>query len=84
MLLPFFSMVDRRRSLHHDIIASTREQFPPDARDRGAVLERDRTHELTPGTDTGIRAWRGRGADLCGLWAEVVERMDELPSAARQ
>jgi chromosome partitioning protein len=28
MLLPFFSMVDRRKSLHHDIIATTREQFP--------------------------------------------------------
>jgi cellulose biosynthesis protein BcsQ len=26
-LLPFFSMVDRRKSLHHDIIANTREQF---------------------------------------------------------
>jgi cellulose biosynthesis protein BcsQ len=28
LLLPFFSMVDRRKSLHHEIIASTREQFP--------------------------------------------------------
>jgi chromosome partitioning protein len=28
MLLPFFSMVDRRKSLHLDIIAKTREQFP--------------------------------------------------------
>jgi cellulose biosynthesis protein BcsQ len=27
-LLPFFSMVDRRRSLHHEFIATTREQFP--------------------------------------------------------
>jgi chromosome partitioning protein len=27
-LLPFFSMVDRRKSLHHDLMASTREQFP--------------------------------------------------------
>jgi chromosome partitioning protein len=27
-LLPFFSMVDRRKSLHHDIIAQTREEFP--------------------------------------------------------
>jgi chromosome partitioning protein len=27
-LLPFFSMVDRRKSLHHEIIASTRELFP--------------------------------------------------------
>jgi cellulose biosynthesis protein BcsQ len=27
-LLPFFSMVDRRKSLHHDVIASAREQFP--------------------------------------------------------
>jgi chromosome partitioning protein len=28
VLLPFFSMVDRRKSMHHDVIASTREQFP--------------------------------------------------------
>src|SRR5580692_9150954 len=27
-LLPFFSMVDRRKSLHHEVIAQTREQFP--------------------------------------------------------
>jgi cellulose biosynthesis protein BcsQ len=27
-LLPFFSMVDRRKSLHHEVIAKTREQFP--------------------------------------------------------
>jgi chromosome partitioning protein len=28
ILLPFFSMVDRRRSLHRDIMASTRDEFP--------------------------------------------------------
>src|SRR5580698_10560526 len=28
LLLPFFSMVDRRRSLHNEIIASTRLEFP--------------------------------------------------------
>jgi chromosome partitioning protein len=28
LMLPFFSMVDRRRSLHSEIIASTRAQFP--------------------------------------------------------
>ncbi|MEP6884726.1 MAG: ParA family protein [Gammaproteobacteria bacterium] len=28
VLLPFFSMVDRRKSLHHEVIASTRAQFP--------------------------------------------------------
>jgi chromosome partitioning protein len=27
-LLPFFSMVDRRKALHHEVIASTRAQFP--------------------------------------------------------
>ena len=27
-LLPFFSMIDRRKALHHDVIASTRLQFP--------------------------------------------------------
>jgi chromosome partitioning protein len=28
LLLPFFSMVDVRRSLHHELMASTRKQFP--------------------------------------------------------
>jgi cellulose biosynthesis protein BcsQ len=28
VLLPFFSMVDRRKSLHHDVIASSLGQFP--------------------------------------------------------
>lgn len=28
VLLPFFSMVDRRKSLHHEVIVSTREHFP--------------------------------------------------------
>src|SRR5215469_7763864 len=28
VLLPFFSMVDVRRSLHHELMASTRKQFP--------------------------------------------------------
>ena len=28
VLLPFFSMVDVRRSLHHELMASTRRQFP--------------------------------------------------------
>ncbi len=27
-LIPFFSMVDRRKSLHHEVIASTRGDFP--------------------------------------------------------
>jgi chromosome partitioning protein len=27
-LLPFFSMVDRRKSLHHEVIETTRQQFP--------------------------------------------------------
>jgi cellulose biosynthesis protein BcsQ len=27
-LLPFFSMVDRRKALHHEVMASTRLQFP--------------------------------------------------------
>ncbi len=27
-LLPFFSLVDRRKSLHHEVIESTRAQFP--------------------------------------------------------
>ena len=39
------------------------------ARDRSALLERDRTHELAPGADTGLRARavpRRRSTRLCG------------------
>ena len=36
------------------------------ARDRSAVLERDRTNEPAPRADTGLRAEQCGGADLCG------------------
>jgi chromosome partitioning protein len=74
-LLPFFSMVDRRKSLHHEIIASTREQFPamlitevPYASD----IER-MTFRRAPIPAT---APRSPAAQIYAtLWAEVVGRV---------
>ncbi len=66
VLLPFFSMVDRRRSLHNDVMASTREQFSRHPGDRSALLERDRTHEFAAGADTGIRTGQCFSEDLRG------------------
>ncbi len=69
VLLPFFSMVDVRRSLHRELMASTRKQFPCYSQDRGAVLERNRTNEPAPGTIAGFLAERHSNADLCRTMA---------------
>jgi len=74
-LLPFFSMVDRRRSLHHALIASTREQFPqllatevPYASEIERMsLRRAPLPAFSPGSPAGQTYAR--------LWAEVEARM---------
>jgi chromosome partitioning protein len=75
MLLPFFSMVDRRRSLHHDVMASTREQFP-------AMLETEVPYwseiERMSLRRAPIPAFApsSAAAQIYGaLWAEVEARM---------
>jgi len=85
MLLPFFSMIDRRRALHHDVMASTREQFPAMlttevpywSEIERMSLRRAPVPAFAPGS---------AAAQIYGtLWAEVVERMEAAsPAAARQ
>ena len=58
-ILPFFSMVDRRRSLHEQVIAEARSRFP-DPGLRGPLLERDRAHVGQAGTAAGVRAAKPR------------------------
>ncbi len=74
-LLPFFSMVDRRKSLHHDVIASTREQFPSLLRTEipyASDIER-MTLRRAP-----IAAYAPRshaGHVYAALWAEIEDRI---------
>jgi cellulose biosynthesis protein BcsQ len=74
-LLPFFSMVDRRKSLHHEIIAQTREQFP-------AILATEVPYSSDIERMTLRRAPipafapKSPAAQIySALWAEVVGRM---------
>ena len=55
-VLPFFSMVDRRRSLHKETIAELRARFPAILADRSAVRQRLRAHGRAPRADRVVRA----------------------------
>jgi cellulose biosynthesis protein BcsQ len=80
-LLPFFSMVDRRKSLHREVIASTREQFPeslavevPYSSDVERMsLRREALPAYAPRSAVGVI--------YAALWKEVWARM-EGPSSA--
>ena len=79
LLLPFFSMVDRRKSLHHDVIGSTREQFP-------ALLATEVPYsseiERMAVRRAPIPAYAPRSAAgqvYAALWAEIEARMS-LPN----
>ena len=82
-LLPFFSMVDRRRTLHQDIMASTREQFPtvlatevPYWSDIERMMLRRAPLPAFAPSSAAARVY----ADL---WAEVLGRLTpEAPSPA--
>lgn len=76
VLLPFFSMVDRRKSLHHEVIASTREQFPQ-------ILTTEVPYWSEIERMTARRAPLPAYAPLseagkiyAALWGEIQERMD--------
>jgi chromosome partitioning protein len=82
VLLPFFSMVDVRRSLHRESMASTRKQFP-------AVLKTEvpywseiermsvRRAPLPAFSPTGMAS-----AIYDALWREMTERIGKQPQGA--
>jgi chromosome partitioning protein len=74
-ILPFFSMVDRRKSLHHEIIATTRQQFStmlmtevPYASDIERMTLRRAPIPVTAPKSAAAHVYSA-------LWAEVVSRM---------
>jgi cellulose biosynthesis protein BcsQ len=74
-LLPFFSMVDRRKSLHHEVIEATRAQFPQllaaeipySSEIERMSLRRAPIAAYAPGSAAG-QIYRA-------LWAEIEARM---------
>ena len=80
-LLPFFSMVDRRRSLHRELIASARAQFPLILATEvpySSEIERMSVRRAP----LPACAPRSQAASLYrSLWAELRERVPGLPRA---
>jgi chromosome partitioning protein len=85
MLLPFFSMVDRRKSLHHDVMASTREQFPTMLATEVPYWSEIERMSLRRAPLPAF-APNSAGAQIyAALWTEVTARMGELsPAVARK
>jgi chromosome partitioning protein len=78
ILLPFFSMVDRRKSLHHDVMASTREQFPTMLATEVPYWSEIERMSLRRAPLPAF-APNGAGAQIyAALWAEVTARMGQL------
>jgi cellulose biosynthesis protein BcsQ len=75
-LLPFFSMVDRRKSLHHELVASTRAEFP-------GILATEVPYSSEIERMTQRRAplpsfspLSAAGQTYAALWAEVESQLD--------
>jgi chromosome partitioning protein len=82
MLLPFFSMVDRRRSLHLDVMASTREQFPTMLATEVPYWSEIERMSLRRAPIPAFAPGSAAAQIYAALWAEVVARVGEpLPTA---
>ena len=83
-LLPFFSMVDRRKSLHHQLIEATRQQFPamlatevPYSSEIERMTERRAPlPAFSPGSPVGLV--------YAALWAEVEASVPRELAGVRQ
>jgi chromosome partitioning protein len=82
-LLPFFSMVDRRRSLHRDLIDSTRAEFPGLLATEVPYWSEIERISVRRAPMTVIAPNGDAAAIYARLWAEVAARVhDERPAAA--
>jgi chromosome partitioning protein len=81
-LLPFFSMVDRRRSLHRDLIGSTRAEFP-DLLATEVPYWSEIERVSVRRAPMAVIAPHGDAARIyAALWAEIAARLrDDAPAA---
>ena len=76
-LLPFFSMVDRRKALHHELIASTRGQFPSMLKTEVPYWSEIERMTLRRGPLPAY-APRSEGASVyAALWSEVEVKLKQ-------
>ena len=85
MMLPFFSMVDRRKSLHRDVMASTREQFPTMLATEVPYSSEIERMSLRRAPLPAFAPSSAGAQIYAALWAEVRARMGESsPAVARE
>ncbi len=80
VLLPFFSMVDVRRSLHRELMASTREQFPAVLETQVPYWSEIERMSLRRAPLPAFAPTSGATPIYAALWREMSERMDAPPS----
>ena len=76
MVLPFFSMVDRRKSLHLDVMASTREQFPAMLATEVPYWSEIERMSLRRAPLPAFAPDSAGARIYAALWAEVTARME--------
>jgi chromosome partitioning protein len=85
-LLPFFSMVDRRRSLHQELMAATRAQFPQILATPVPYWSEIERMTLRRAPLPAFAPHSGATQIYTALWAEMEQRMagrrEALPRAA--
>jgi len=81
-LLPFFSMVDRRKSLHHQVIASTRELFPQLLTTEVPYSSEIERMSLRRAPLPSYSPRSAVGQIYSILWQEIDWRMQHRPSVA--
>lgn len=80
VLLPFFSMVDARRSLHRELMAGTREQFPGVLETQVPYWSEIERMSLRRAPLPAFAPTSGATSIYAALWREMAERMDTPPS----
>lgn len=75
-LLPFFSMVDRRKSLHHEVIESTRRQFPELLRTEVPYSSEIERMSLRRAPIAAYAPRSPAGQIYAVLWQEIRARME--------
>jgi chromosome partitioning protein len=80
-LLPFFSMVDRRKSLHHEVIESTREQFPELLATEVPYWSEIERMSLRRAPLPAYAPLSPAGQIYAALWEEIKARIGQIPAA---
>jgi cellulose biosynthesis protein BcsQ len=79
-LLPFFSMVDRRKSLHSEVIASTRQQFPQVLATEVPYWSEIERMSLRRAPLPAYAPQSPAGQIYAALWAEINSRIGPIPA----